>query len=94
MHRSLKLSLHRHPSGREAAHGPIFLGLGRLFWKQETPLALSSPLESTLPPLSTFPRSSQTGMQSYVLLCCYVVKSPFPALEAQKPRREPTQPLM
>lgn len=34
------------------------------FGNEKPPLALSSPLESTLPPLSTFPRSSQTGIQS------------------------------
>ena len=51
---------HTGAAWREAASGPTFLGLGRLFWKWETSFAFSPPLRGTLPPLSTFPRSSQT----------------------------------
>lgn len=59
------------------------------YLERGTPLALSSSLGSTLPPLSTFPRSSQTEIRWTT--CSYVVKSLLSCPEAPKLGREPAQ---
>lgn len=50
------------------------------YLERRNPLALSSSLGSTLPPLSTFPRSSQTEIPPTT--CSFVVKSLLSCPEA------------